>query len=85
MKKNIAIGADIGGSHITCAAIDLVSGKILRETLTERAVNNKAQADVIINVWAEALSGALANVSFKKVKGIGFAMPGPFDYVKGIC
>ena len=85
MKKNIAIGTDIGGSHITCAAIDLISGKILRETLTERAVYNQAQADTIIDIWAEALSGALAKVSFEKVKGIGFAMPGPFDYVKGIC
>ena len=44
MNKNIAIGTDIGGSHITCAAVDLVSGKILRETLTERAVNNQASA-----------------------------------------
>lgn len=85
MKKNIAIGTDIGGSHISCAAIDLVSGKILRETLTERAVNNQAQASVIIAVWAEALSCVLAKVPLEKVKGIGFAMPGPFDYVKGIC
>jgi glucokinase len=85
MKKTIAIGTDIGGSHISCAAVDLVSGNILRETLTERAVNNQAQACEIIAVWAEALSCVLAKVSLKNVKGIGFAMPGPFDYVKGIC
>ena len=85
MKKNIAIGADIGGSHITCAAIDLVSGNILRETLSEREVNNHAPAKEIIGVWADALSEALKNVPFEDVKGIGFAMPGPFDYVKGIC
>jgi glucokinase len=85
MKKNFAIGADIGGSHISCAAIDLVSGKILRETLTEREVNNQAQANIIIAVWTEALSAVLKKVPVEKVKGIGFAMPGPFDYVKGIC
>ena len=85
MKKNIAIGADIGGSHITCAAIDLDSGKILRDTLSERAVNNQAPADDIIGVWADALAGSLKKVPFENVKGIGFAMPGPFDYVKGIC
>jgi glucokinase len=85
MNKSIAIGTDIGGSHISCAAIDLVSGKILRETLTERAVNNQAQASEIIDVWAEALSCVLTRVPLEKVKGIGFAMPGPFDYVKGIC
>ncbi len=85
MNKSIAIGTDIGGSHISCAAIDLVSGKILGETLTERAVNNQAQASEIIAVWAEALSGVLARGPLEKVKGIGFAMPGPFDYIKGIC
>jgi glucokinase len=83
--KNFAIGTDIGGSHITCAAVDLVSGKILRETLSEREVNNQAPAAEIISVWSEALKGALAKIPFEKVKGIGFAMPGPFDYVKGIC
>lgn len=85
MNKNIAIGTDIGGSHITCAAVDMVSGMILRETLTERAVNNQAPASEIISVWADALRGAMAKVPLEKVKGIGFAMPGPFDYVKGIC
>ncbi len=84
MNKSIAIGTDIGGSHISCAAVDLVSGKVLKDTLTEREVDNQAQASEIIGVWSEALSGALAGVPLKNVKGIGFAMPGPFDYVKGI-
>jgi glucokinase len=85
MKKNLAIGADIGGSHITCAVIDLTTGNIIRETVSEREVNNQAPAAEIIGVWADALSGALKKVPFENVKGIGFAMPGPFDYVKGIC
>jgi glucokinase len=85
MERNIAIGTDIGGSHITCAAVDLSSGKIVRDTLTEREVNNQAHAHVIIDVWTEALTGALSKVPAERVKGVGFAMPGPFDYVKGIC
>ena len=84
MNKNIAIGTDIGGSHISCAAIDLVSGKIIRNTLTERSVDNQAQANTIIGTWTQALSAVLEKVPFENVKGIGFAMPGPFDYVKGI-
>jgi glucokinase len=85
MNKSIAIGTDIGGSHITCAAIDLVSGNILRETQSERAVNNQALANEIISVWTDALSSTLALIPLGEVKGIGFAMPGPFDYIKGIC
>ena len=85
MDKHIAIGSDIGGSHISCAAIDLKTGKILKETLTERAVNNQAQASVIISEWADALAISMSGIPIEKIKGIGFAMPGPFDYLKGIC
>lgn len=85
MKKSLAIGTDIGGSHITCAAVDIASGKILRDTLSERSVNNQASAGEIIGVWAAAIAGSLNKVLVENVKGIGFAMPGPFDYVLGIC
>jgi glucokinase len=84
MKQNIAIGADIGGSHISCAAVDLSTGKVLKNTFAEREVNNQAQAFEIISVWAGAVSETLSKVKVKSVRGIGFAMPGPFDYVKGI-
>jgi glucokinase len=85
MMQDIAIGADIGGSHISCAAVDLTSGKVLRETFSERVVNNQAQAAEIISVWASCLANVLSKISAEEVKGIGFAMPGPFDYVNGIC
>jgi len=84
MEQNLAIGTDIGGSHISCAAVDLISGKIIRETVTGKEVNNQAKANVIIQVWTEALLEAMSKVPAEKVKGIGFAMPGPFDYIKGI-
>jgi glucokinase len=84
MKQNIAIGADIGGSHISCAAVDLSAGRVLKETLAEREVNNQAHAFQIISVWSEAVSETLGKVNVEDVRGIGFAMPGPFDYVKGI-
>jgi glucokinase len=85
MNRDIAIGADIGGSHISCAAVNINTGKIQKETLSGREVDNQADADVIISVWAEALSQVLSKIPAERVKGIGFAMPGPFDYVKGIC
>jgi predicted NBD/HSP70 family sugar kinase len=84
MKQNLAIGVDIGGSHISCAAVDLDSFNVLHETRTERAVNNKAQANEIIGVWVQSLSEVIKKIPEKSLKGIGFGMPGPFDYVKGI-
>lgn len=85
MDKNIALGVDIGGSHISCGAVNLLTGELLKDTLTERAVDNKAKSDIILSVWTEVLSTVLAKLPGNSVKGIGFAMPGPFDYVKGIC
>jgi glucokinase len=75
MNQDIAIGADIGGSHISCAAVDLSRGIVL---------DNQAQASEIISTWASCVRDAIEKVSIEKVRGIGFAMPGPFDYVKGI-
>ncbi len=84
MNQNIAIGTDIGGSHISCAAVDLTSGIILKETFSQMPVNNQGKADEIISIWADALKLSLRKVNGNSLKGIGFAMPGPFDYVKGI-
>ncbi|MDP4223148.1 MAG: ROK family protein [Bacteroidota bacterium] len=84
MKQNLAIGVDIGGSHISCAAVSLDSFSVLHETRTERSVNNKAQANEIIGVWVQALSEVIKKIPENSLKGIGFGMPGPFDYVKGI-
>jgi len=81
----LSIGVDIGGSHITCALIDLEKKEIIRETLTEVAVDNKGEAHEIIETWSEAIRRSMRNIDPAQVKGIGFAMPGPFDYVNGIC
>jgi len=84
-EKNYAIGVDIGGSHISCAAIDPGERKILKNTHAERPVDNKAGADEIISRWSEALSETFEKAGRGNIRGIGFAMPGPFDYVRGIC
>jgi glucokinase len=84
MERTLAIGVDIGGSHISCAAVDLKSFRVLDETRTERTVDNKAEATTIIGVWAHAISDVIEKIPLESLKGIGFGMPGPFDYVKGI-
>lgn len=84
MRQSLAIGVDIGGSHISCAAVDLETFRIIDETRTERAVDNKAAASQIIGVWVQAISDVINKIPEGSLKGIGFGMPGPFDYVKGI-
>jgi glucokinase len=83
--KNFAIGTDIGGSHISCALIDMEDGSVQKESLSEVPVNNKASEDIILNSWTTALKKTISFISKNQLSGIGFAMPGPFDYEKGIA
>ncbi|MDP4205475.1 MAG: ROK family protein [Bacteroidota bacterium] len=84
MNKQISIGVDIGGSHISAAAVDLESGCMIDHTYTQLSVDNQAFASVIMNHWADCLREVMEKAEIEFPIGIGFAMPGPFDYVNGI-
>jgi len=80
--RNIILGADIGGSHITTALIDLNTGQLLKETLRREPVNSQGNIDEVLNSWVNSITNSFINYSGPK--RIGMAMPGPFDYQKGI-
>jgi len=84
-NTHIAIGIDIGGSHISCGAVDLKINQLLPGTCFEAKVNNKASADEILTSWVGAIQKTIDSVGKDQLAGIGFAMPGPFDYAKGIA
>lgn len=85
MSRNLAVGVDIGGSHISSAAVDLTAKQYLPETLTENALDNHAGADEIIGIWAKTIEETIRRSNPAEIAGIGFAMPGPFDYANGIA
>jgi len=85
MNKDIAIGVDIGGSHITCVAVNLATGKLMRETLSVKEVDCNDQAFKIISAWGSSIQETIDKLNGEFPKGIGIAMPGPFDYVNGIA
>jgi glucokinase len=83
--NSVAIGVDIGGSHIACAAVNLLTHTIIPGSGSEAKIDNKAGADEILNGWAGTIEKSIAWIDNSKLAGIGFAMPGPFDYRKGIA
>lgn len=85
MNKRIAIGVDIGGHHIACNAIDICKNEIIAHSEAEECVNNKASADEILYLWTKAITTTLNKIDKTELAGIGFAMPGPFDYANGIA
>ena len=84
-NSHIAIGIDIGGSHISCGAVDLKINQLIAGSCFEAKVDNKASADEILESWVAAIRKTMDFVGKDEISGIGFAMPGPFDYSKGIA
>jgi glucokinase len=83
--KKYAIGVDIGGSHICSALIDMERKFIVPESFSDLKVDNQASANSIMGIWTDALKKTLSGIRMDELVGIGFAMPGPFDYEKGIA
>jgi glucokinase len=83
--SKIMIGADIGGSHISCMAIDPLNHSIQKELTVRKEVDCHAGAEVILTAWSSALKLLVQQIGMKNLGGIGFAMPGPFDYPSGIA
>lgn len=80
---SITIGVDIGGSHVTSAAVDLTTSKIISGTYYRGSVNNKASKDLIFKDWTKVINKTLNSINYQETIGIGFAMPGPFQYKTG--
>lgn len=83
--NNVALGVDIGGSHITAVAVNLDNHSLINESRAESPVDNKAEAEEILGIWSDTIQKVLDKVQGSMLHGIGFAMPGPFDYINGIC
>lgn len=79
---SIVIGADIGGSHITAACVDLGKKQMIASSLSRCHVDSLAAAQQVISEWAHCIKASAGNGAFKK---ICLAMPGPFDYEAGVC
>jgi glucokinase len=84
-NDQIVIGTDIGGSHITCMAVNPGLKEIIHEICIRKTVDSQGPAEEILSTWAGALKECLASFPLSHVGGIGFAMPGPFDYPKGLA
>ena len=83
MNESVALGVDIGGSHITAALIDLSTGELIRDSYVRQPVDAHGTVQQIITAWSGAISLAFEKSAVTE-KVIGIAMPGPFDYEEGI-
>ena len=80
----IIAGVDIGGTHITAALIDVDRKVILSDSLKRMAVDSKGSSENILHAWSTVIKSCFHSHNMDPGK-IGIAMPGPFDYKKGIA
>jgi glucokinase len=82
-SEKFILSADIGGSHITAAVIDVERKVVLKETQLRARVDSRGTAPEILDVWVDTLNSVLSG-SKLPVSKLALAMPGPFDYSEGI-
>jgi len=74
MEKRLVLGADIGGTHITAALVDLTTRSILPETFVRAPVNAHGAAEDIISAWAAAIQESCGSL-YTTATCISIAMP----------
>jgi glucokinase len=83
--KKLALGVDIGGSHITCQLFDLNTNQLIEGTQKRVCVDGNGTTESILGSWVFAIKEVLLEINVYDLLGIGFAMPGPFNYKDGIA
>jgi len=88
---SITIGVDIGGSHISSAAVNANDFVIIPGTYFSGTVDCKASKEIILKKWADIINQTIHIIqkkfeySLTDTIGIAFSMPGPFQYETGIA
>lgn len=85
MKNQYVVGVDIGGSHIACQIVDLITFEPVEGTFTEVKVAENESAQKLLAAWNEALKSCIAKAGAHPIEGIGVAIPSPFDFQAGIA
>lgn len=83
-SETIAIGVCIGGKGIKCAAVDLSTNRIVPGSLVESSVRADGSARHICTLWAMNIRKSIERSGADQIAGVGFSIPGNFDYVNGI-
>ena len=83
--QKLSVGIDIGGSHITCQLFGINTNKLISGSKIRIEVDGNGSKDSIVGSWVKAIQQTVSNQNISNLAGIGFAMPGPFDYLNGIA
>jgi len=83
--QKLSMGIDIGGSHITCQLFDINTNKLIPGSKVRVEVDGNGSTESVLGSWVKAIQQKVSNKNISDLTGIGFAMPGPFDYLNGVA
>jgi glucokinase len=72
---------EVGGTHVTAAVVDLSTGQVLEPTHSRRPLRSDGPAADIIRTLLDVAAPVAAAGGHAT---LGVAIPGPFDYARGI-
>jgi glucokinase len=73
---------EVGGTHVTAAVVDLSTGLVLERTRRRRPLGSDGPATDIIRTLLDVAAPVAAAAGRNATLGV--AIPGPFDYARGI-
>ncbi|QHT70682.1 ROK family protein [Rhodocytophaga rosea] len=80
------VGLDIGGSHIAAGIVQVGTVQTITQfPVLTQLINSADRAEVILEQWSKTIEAICRDHNISALNGIGFAMPGPFQYEKGIA
>jgi len=77
------VGVDIGGSHIAACLFDGIHHELVLDSKVACHVDPNWDSALVLDTWCSAISKTIAFAE-ADIKGIGIAIPGPFNYFEGI-
>ena len=81
--QDLIAGIDIGGTHVTACLVNVVSDEVISSSLSRIHIDPNQKKEIIIQIWSDLIRQCFGKAGVKPGR-IGIAMPGPFDYDKGI-
>ena len=78
--RDVYIGTD-GGATTSKVAGVRADGQAVSTKLLQRPTNSEAGPDALVATWADAITDYLAEngLQWENVRGVGLAIPGPYD------
>jgi glucokinase len=73
------VSIDLGGTHVSAGRIDVAAGEV--RAFLRACLAPTADRDELVT----RITSTAADVAEGAVECIGVAVPGPFDYVNGVC